>query len=95
MLDRERAAAARASLALAVVLLVAPPVWAYGGPGPGVEFIGYFMALLAWLGMCFAAVVLWPIYAAVRKIRGRKKPAQEAPQPLDTAPPAEPASAGK
>lgn len=96
MLDRERAAVVRALLALSLLLLVAAPVFAYGGPGAGVEFIGYFMALLAWLGMCLSAVFLWPIYALMRKIRGRKNPTtQELPQPQDAAQPAGPASVEK
>jgi hypothetical protein len=89
MIDRERAAVVRAVLALSLLLLAAAPVCAYGGPGVGVEFIGYFMALLAWLGMCLAAAVLWPIRALTRKLRGRKNPtAAESPQPQDAARPA-------
>ena len=67
-----------------------------GGPGVGVEFIGYFMSLLAWLGLCLSAIFLWPIYALVRKIRGRKSLIpQEMPQPQDAARPAEPGSVEK
>ncbi|QJW94932.1 hypothetical protein [Frigoriglobus tundricola] len=96
MLDRERAPAVRALLALSLLLLAAAPAFAYGGPGAGVEFIGYFMALLAWLGMCVSAVFLWPIYALIRKIRGRKNPsAQELPRPRDAAQPAETVSVEK
>jgi hypothetical protein len=90
MLDRERAAVVRALLALSLLLLAAAPVLAYGGPGAGVEFIGYFLSLLTWLGVCFSAVFLWPIYALLRKIRGRKnQTTQELPQPQDAAQPAE------
>ena len=88
MLDPERAAVVRALLALSFVLLAAAPVLAYGGPGAGVEFIGYFLALLTWLGMCFSAVFLWPIYALLRKIRGRKnQTTPELPPPQDAAQP--------
>lgn len=74
MLDRDHAAVAKSLLALSLLLLSAGPVLAYGGPGAGVEFIGYFMSLLVWLGLCFSAVFLWPIYALMRRIRGRKNP---------------------
>ena len=96
MLDRERAAVVRAFLALSLLLLAAAPVFAYGGPAGGVEFIGYFLALLTWLGMCFSAVFLWPIYALVRKIRGRKnQTTPELPPPQDAAQPAEAATVEK
>ena len=96
MLDRERATVVRAFLALSLLLLAVAPVFAYGGPGAGVEFIGYFLSLLAWLAMCFSAVILWPIYALRRKIRGRKnQTTQELPRPPDAAPPAEAASVEK
>jgi hypothetical protein len=88
MLERERSAGVRGFLALALVLLAAAPVFAYGGPGVGVEYIGYFLALLAWLGMCFSAVFLWPLYALMGKIRGRKYLTRELPQAEDTAHPA-------
>ena len=90
MLDRERATLVLALLALSLLLLAAAPVLAYGGPGAGVEFIPYFLGLLTWLGVCFSAIFLWPIYALLRKIRGRKNQAtHELPPPEDAAPPAE------
>jgi hypothetical protein len=88
MPDRERDAVVRAVLALALLLLATAPARAYGGPGAGVEFIGYFVALLAWLGMCLSAIFLWPIYALTRKLRGRPEPpAAESPQPEAAAQP--------
>ncbi len=96
MLDRERATVVRVLLALSFLLLAATPALAYGGPGAGVEFIGYFLALLAWLGMCFSAIFLWPLRALLRKIRGRKNPTtSESPPPQDTAQPAEDARVEK
>ena len=96
MLGRERAAVVRAFLALSLVLFVAAPVFAYAGPGAGVEFIGYFMSLLAWLGLCFSAIFLWPVYAVVRKIRGHKNPTvQEPSHSQDAAQPPEPVSIAK
>jgi hypothetical protein len=90
MLDRERAVVVRALLALSLLLFAAAPVLAYGGPGAGVEFIPYFLSLLAWLGVCFSAVFLWPIYALLRKLRGRKnQTTHELPRPQDAAQPAE------
>jgi hypothetical protein len=58
---------------------------AYVGPGAGLEFVGYFMSLLVWAGVAFSAVLLWPFYALLRRLRGDRRaapPAQEAaPEP--------------
>jgi hypothetical protein len=59
-------------LALSVLLLAADPALAYAGPGVDVSLIGYAMTLLAWVVAAFSAVLLWPVYALLRKIRGRK-----------------------
>ncbi len=84
MLDHKRAAAVRGLLALTFLLLAAGPALAYGVPGGSVEFVGYFVSLLTWLGLAFAAVFLWPLYALLRKIRGRKnKTTHELAQPQD------------
>jgi hypothetical protein len=58
--------------ALFVLLLGANPALAYAGPGVDVSFISSAMALLAWALAAGAAVFLWPVYALLRKIRGRK-----------------------
>jgi hypothetical protein len=44
----------------------------YTGPGAGLELISYFMGLLAWAGMALGAVLLWPLYALRRRLRGAK-----------------------
>jgi hypothetical protein len=59
-------------LALSVLLLGADRALAYVGPGADVTFIGYAMALLAWALAAFSAVLLWPVYALLRRIRRRK-----------------------
>jgi hypothetical protein len=47
-------------------------VLAYG-PAPGVELIPYFLALLGWIGLAVAALVLSPVTGLVRRLRrGRK-----------------------
>jgi membrane protein implicated in regulation of membrane protease activity len=90
MLDHKRAAAVRGLLALTFLLLAAGPALAYGVPGGSVEFVGYFVSLLTWLGLAFSAVFLWPLYALLRKIRGRNnKTTHELAQPEDAAQPAE------
>ncbi len=90
MFDPKRATVVRSLLALSFLLLGAGPALAYSGPGASPEFFGYFLSLIAYLGMAFSAVFLWPIYALVRKIRGPKnKPTQEPTQPQDAAQPAE------
>jgi hypothetical protein len=40
------------------------------GPAPGVELIPYFLSLLAWMGLAFLAVLLRPIVALARWLRG-------------------------
>jgi hypothetical protein len=42
---------------------------AYVGLGPGQEFIPYFFALLAWVGAMLLAVLQWPFFALLRRLR--------------------------
>jgi hypothetical protein len=50
-------------------------VWAYG-PLPGVELFGYFLALLAWIGLALAAILRAPVAALLRRLRkGKDAPA--------------------
>jgi hypothetical protein len=50
-------------------LLAAPGgLLAYVGLGPGQEFIPYFLALLAWAGAAFLAVLQWPLVALYRRL---------------------------
>jgi hypothetical protein len=46
--------------------------WAYAGPGAGMELIPYFLGLLAWMGTALGAVLLWPLYAVLRRFRRGK-----------------------
>jgi membrane protein implicated in regulation of membrane protease activity len=70
-----------AALAAFVALLALPgSAHAYIGPGAGLEFVGYFMALLATAGMAFAAMLLYPIYAIIRFFRSKETP-PTAPSP--------------
>ena len=50
---------------------------AYIGPGTGLELIPQFLALLAFAGTAFLAVLLWPITALWRMLRRGK--ASQAP----------------
>lgn len=59
-------------LALAVLLLGAERAHAYVGPGVDVTFVSFAMSLLVWVLAAFSAVLLWPVYALLRWIRGRK-----------------------
>jgi hypothetical protein len=54
-------------------------LFAYG-PVPGIELIPYFLALLAWMGVAFGAILLSPITALLRLFRrgkGRRSPPAE------------------
>jgi hypothetical protein len=58
--------------AILYVMLAADHAFAYIGPGPGLEFIGYFSSLAALMLAAFSAVLLWPFYALLRWLRGSK-----------------------
>ena len=59
-------------------LLLAPNcAQAYVGPGPGMELIPLFQSLLVWIVLAFGAALLWPVRAAIRRIR--RKPEIAAP----------------
>lgn len=86
---------AKVLLALSILLLAAESAWAYVGPGADVAFISYAMTLLAWVLAAFSTVLLWPIYALIRKIRGKNKsttasPLATAPEEARAASPTEP-----
>jgi hypothetical protein len=107
MLNCKRVEAVGALVALSVLLITAGPVFAYGGPGVGVEFFGYFLSLVIFVVGCFVSILLWPFYALMRKIRGHKNPARsesvsldnpaqsESTRPQSPAPPAEAARVGE
>ena len=85
MPGRNLSTVCKALLALCVLLLGADRALAYVGPGADVTFIGYAMALLAWVLAAFSAVLLWPVYALLRRIRRRKNKSTTAPS-LEAAP---------
>jgi hypothetical protein len=89
VLNRKREAGG-ALLTLSVLLITAGPVFAYGGPGAGVEFIGYFLSLVTFVFLCLASIFLRPFYALVRKIRGHKNPVT--PESVSPQTPASPES---
>ena len=69
--------------AVAAVLLLAGDAMAYTVPGP--EFFGQFMSLATWMLVAFTSVMLWPVYALMRRLRG----AGATPAPAAVAPAAE------
>jgi hypothetical protein len=75
----------KAVLALVTLLFLAGGAMAYVGPGAGPEFFGYFLSLLAWVGVALSALLLWPVYALIRRFRGGPKS-----PPVPTLPPAPP-----
>ena len=60
-------------LAFSFLLLGANRAMAYVGPGPDISFVGNAKTLLAWVLAALSAVLLWPAYALLRRIRGGKK----------------------
>jgi hypothetical protein len=67
--------------ALLALLLLAGDALAYVGPTPGPEFVGYFMSLVALLGVTLSALVLWPIHALRRLFFGRRAKTRPADVP--------------
>jgi hypothetical protein len=71
-------------LALAVLLLGADRALAYVGPGADVTFISYAMTLVIWVLAVSWAVLLWPVYALLRWMRGRRNETATASPPEAT-----------
>jgi hypothetical protein len=53
---------------ISAYLPVPAGVLAYG-PGPPVDLIPYFLALVAWAGLAFVAILLSPLNALLRRLR--------------------------
>jgi hypothetical protein len=62
----------RILFAFSFLLLGADRAMAYVGPGAGITFVNHAMTLLAWVLAALSAVLLWPAYALLRRIRRRK-----------------------
>jgi len=62
------------------LFILAGSAQAYVGPGSGVEFIGYFMTLLAWVFAAFSTMLLWPLYSLIRRFRGKKSSLESQPE---------------
>ncbi len=60
------------------------------GPAPGIELIPYFLALLAWVGLALAGILLSPFTALLRLLRRSRAAPPQAPAPTTEAPPAAP-----
>jgi hypothetical protein len=58
-------------LAVAVCLFAADSAMAYVGPGAGIELVGSSKTLLVLVGIAIIAVLLWPLSALVRRLRGK------------------------
>ena len=68
-------------LALLTALSLAGDASAYVGPGAGLELVGYTLSLAAWGLTAFSAVLLWPLYALLQRMRRRGKSAAVPPPP--------------
>jgi hypothetical protein len=72
MLGPNTSAAGKVVLAFAALLLGAGSAMAYVGPGVDVSLISQFMTLLWLAGAAGLAVLMWPVYALLRWLRGRR-----------------------
>jgi hypothetical protein len=70
MRDRDPILIVKFLLAVVVLMLACSPALAYIGPGPGLEFVGYFSSLAAMLMVAFSTMLLWPFRALLRWLRG-------------------------
>jgi hypothetical protein len=86
MSARDDFPAGKALFALLTVLLLAGAARAYVGPEAGPEFLGYFAGLLLWMGAALSGLLLWPVYAVLRRLRGRGARPAAAPGPAVAAP---------
>ncbi len=78
---------------LAVLLLLAGDAMAYVGPDPAM--LGSILAMVGWVVVACASVLLWPVYAVLRRFR-RRNAAESSPPPaeaLTEAAPVQPAPA--
>jgi len=55
---------------------------AYAGPGAGLELIPYFMGLVAWSGIAFAAVLCRPVVALIGFLKRSGKRPKGTPRDL-------------
>ncbi len=89
---------------LVATLLLCDNAMAYIGPGAGMEFFGYAIALIGMIGAAFLSVIMWPVYTVLgwwRKSKNRAtseetavaSPAPVPPSPLNDEPSISPPSA--
>jgi hypothetical protein len=60
-------------LTLAALLLWTSSASAYVGPGAGLDLIPYALTIMAFALTAFWAVLSWPIYVLLRRLRGKGK----------------------
>src|SRR5204862_520520 len=71
MCDRGNFLCCKALFALLTFFLLAGDAAAYVVPGVGPDFFAQFVGLIMWLGVAFSSLLLWPVYAVLRRFRGR------------------------
>jgi predicted AlkP superfamily phosphohydrolase/phosphomutase len=64
----------RALLAGLGVLLVAPPVEAYVGPGAGFALLSSFLVVFTTIVLAFVSLLVWPFRLALRAMKGGTRP---------------------
>jgi hypothetical protein len=57
----------------AFLMLIAAPVAAYVGPGPGLTMLGSALGFLAAIGFALVVVVAYPIRLLILKWRAKRK----------------------
>jgi hypothetical protein len=75
----------KVAFAVVAVLVLASPALAYVGPAPGPEFFGYFASLVTLVGVALTSLLLWPINALRRWLRGEKPVARNGAELLAAA----------
>jgi hypothetical protein len=67
-------------LALALLLLGANSAQAYIGPGADLAFVQQALALFLYALTAASAVLCWPVYVVLRRLRRRKPKSEPAPR---------------
>jgi len=77
MRDRNVLSAVSVVFALLFLLLLANNAQAYIGPGAGLDLIPYAVSLGSVMVAASFGILLWPFYAVLRLIRGKRETHRE------------------
>jgi hypothetical protein len=71
--DRSIFIAWKVLFTICALLLLASSAHAYASPGAVLELGAYAISMMAWVGIAFSALFLYPFYALLRRLRSAIK----------------------